>query len=364
MNSTWKTNWEETRRHHEAWWNHEGLVVGAWLPPKCNQRRVFAAQGTEERDYFRYYTDPPYHAEQEDDRLARSCFDGDILPMAETDIGPGSLALYLGAEAGISRETVWFNPCLERIDQPIHFDPDNTWWQITRRTLQACLDKSAGKYLVGCPDLVENLDTLASLRGSEALMIDLIENPGAVLARLEEITWAWFEVYTGIYDLICLEDGSSPFGAFRLWGAGKTAKVQCDASAMLSPRMFRRFVVPFLKEQCAWLDHSMYHLDGHQCLSHLDALLEIDELDAVEWTPDPTVPSGGSPEWFDLYRKILDHGKSVQVVGIKSEEIVPLLDHVGPKGLYLMINNPTQDEWEEIQAVTARYYPGESPPTR
>ena len=318
---------------------------------------------TVERDFLRYYMDPAYHAGQEDARLARSCFSGDTLPMAETDIGPGSLALYLGAEAGISRDTVWFNPCMEEIDRPIRFNQDNAWWQLTRRTIQACLEKSGGKYLVGCPDLVENLDTLASLRGTEALMIDLIENPGAVVARLEEITRAWFEIYSQIFDLIHLEDGSSPFGAFRLWGTGKTAKVQCDASAMLSPRMFRRFVVPFLKEQCAWLDHSMYHLDGHQCLGHLDALLEIEDLDAIEWTPDPAVPGGGSPEWYGLYRRILEHGKSVQAVGIKIEEIAPLLDHVGPKGLYLVINQPTLREWEEIQALAAPYYPGESQPT-
>ena len=80
----------------------------------------------------------------------------------------------------------------------------------------------------------------------------------------------------------------------------------------------------------------MFHLDGHQCLCHLDALLSIDALDAIEWTTDPQVPTGGDPCWYGLYRRILDAGKSVQVPGVQREHIVPLLDAVGPKGMYIM----------------------------
>ena len=43
--------------------------------------------------------------------------------------------------------------------------------------------------------------------------------------------------------------GGVVFGAFRIWGPGKTAKVQCDASAMFSPAMFEQFVVPALTEE-------------------------------------------------------------------------------------------------------------------
>lgn len=355
LNPAWKPNWLETRQSFDAWWNHQGLIVGAWDPPKRNDPHEESRIVKDIDDITRYYSDPIYHAELQHSRLAQSYFGGDILPVAETDIGPGSLALYLGSDPGFARDTVWFNPCMKEIDQPIHFDPANHWWQVTYQTIKACVGKSEQKYLVGCPDLVENLDILASMRGVEALLIDLVDQPQAVLDRLEEINQAWFDIYSRIYDLTRLEDGSSTFGAFRLWGAGKTAKLQCDASAMLSPRMFRRFVIPGLRNQCSWLDHSMYHLDGHQCLCHLDALLEIEDLDAIEWTPDPAVPTGGDPEWYSLYRKIIDHGKSVQAVGVKTDEIIPLLEHVGPKGLYLFCDVPTQSEFEQIQELVRGY---------
>jgi hypothetical protein len=152
-----------------------------------------------------------------------------------------------------------------------------------------------------------------------------------------------------------LEDGSSCFTAFRLWGPGKVAKVQCDTSAMFSPRMFRKFVVPALTAQCEWLNHSMFHLDGHQCIRHLDAILEIEAIDAIEWTPDPQVPPGGDAEWYPMYRKILEAGKSVQAIGVTAAEVKPLLDAVGGKGMYIQTTVDDERELEELLKVVEPY---------
>ena len=47
--------------------------------------------------------------------------------------------------------------------------------------------------------------------------------------------------------------------------------------------------------------------------------------------------TGGHPQWYDLYRRIKAGGKSVQAVGVKPEEVVPLLDAVGPEGMYICL---------------------------
>jgi hypothetical protein len=228
------------------------------------------------------------------------------------------------------------------------FDPANAWWQATEATLKAAAPLAYGKYLVGCPDLVENIDILAALREPQTLLMDMIERPEWVERKVAEINAVWFEAYQRIYDLIKLEDGSSTFGPFRIWGPGKTAKLQCDASAMFSPDMFRRFVVPGLTEQCRWLDHSLYHLDGTQAMGHLDALLEIEELDAIEWTPQAGIEEGGHPRWHALYRRILEAGKSVQVVNVRHDEILPLLDAIGGKGVYVMTSFASEREADDI----------------
>jgi hypothetical protein len=209
--------------------------------------------------------------------------------------------------------------------------------------------------VVGCPDLVENIDIVAALREPQLLLMDMIERPEWVEEKVWEVNEAFFEAFDRIYEMIKLDDGSSCFWAFHLWGPGKTAKVQCDTAAMFSPRMFSRFVVPALTAQCEWLDHSMFHLDGHQCIRHLDLLLEIEALDAIEWTPDPQVPQGGDPEWWPMYRRILEAGKSVQAVGVKAGEVEPLLDAVGGKGMYIHTAVEGEEELAKLLRVVEAY---------
>jgi hypothetical protein len=211
--------------------------------------------------------------------------------------------------------------------------------------------------VVGCPDLVENIDILAALRDPQTLMADMIDRPHWVEQKVAEINRVWFEAYQRIYDIIKLDDGSSVFGAFRIWGPGKTAKLQCDASAMLSPAMFRRFVVPSLTEQCEWLDFSLYHLDGTQALCHLDALLEIDALDAIEWTPQSGIEQGGHPRWYPLYERILRAGKAVQVVNLHGEDLFRLLDRLGGRGVYALTSFSSAAEAESIMARVEPYRP-------
>jgi len=352
MTCAWKPNWEETKRHFINWWHHEGLVLCMWGAPESdNQHEQYDHPGVSpDADYS--YTHPNWRASWNHYTLTRQSFPADVMPVADTDIGPGSLALFMGSDAVLADDTVWFLPCIEPSDPDGHptlrFDPESTWWTITEATLTACAELARGKYLVGCPDLVENIDIVAALRDPQLMLVDMLERPDWVIEKVKEVNQVFFEVYDRVYDIIKLEDGSSVFGAFRLWGPGKVVKVQCDTSAMFSPAMFEKFVVPALTEQCEWLDYAMFHLDGHQCIKHLDLLLDIDALDAIEWTPDPQVPAGGDPAWYPMYRKILEAGKSVQAIGVKPEEVEPLLDAVGGKGLYIMTTFENEEQAAQL----------------
>jgi hypothetical protein len=359
--SMWKANFEETKQHFRDWWHHKGLVIGMWgaptregapheetpVPPKTESVRA-------------RYVNAELRAQRNHHALAHQSFPADVLPLSDTTIGPGSLALFLGSEPGFSPDTVWFDPCIHNCENPealppFEFDQSNEWWKVTERTLRACAELANDKYLVACPDLVENVDILASLREPQTLLMDMIERPEWVEQRVAEINQVWFDAYQRIYDIIKLPDGSSAFGAFRLWGPGKTAKLQCDASAMFSPDMFRRFVLPSLSMQCQWLDNCIYHLDGTQAICHLDALLEIEALDAIEWTPQAGIENGGHPRWFEMYNRILDAGKSLQVVGVQRSEMVPLLDAIGGKGVYMLTEFATPRDAETLMLEVEQY---------
>lgn len=359
MTLAWKPNWSETRRHFSDWWERKGLVLGSWGAPLA-ARPHEAVEFPKALPLVEGYTDAAARANREHGVLAHCAFPADVLPLARADVGPGSLALYLGCEPGFAPDTVWFEPfwhdaATPETLPPLTFDAGNRWWRITEETLRRMAALGRGKYLVGCPDLVENLDILAAIRDSQTVMTDLLERPAWVESKIEEINRAFFDVYNRIYEIIRQDDGGAAFGAFALWGPGKTAKVQCDAAAMISPAMFRRFVVPALDAQCRWLDCSMFHLDGTQCLCHLDALLEIEALDAIEWTPQAGIEQAGSPRWYDLYRRILAAGKSVQVCGAQPEEVLPLLDAIGGRGVYVIVNFRSTGEAEQLAGRVAAY---------
>jgi hypothetical protein len=359
MTLAWKPNWEDTKQHFVNWWNHEGLVLCNWARPTRTAPHEPVDPVPKAPSVEYHYSQPRYRADRSHHDLAWRDFPLDTLPLADTMIGPGSLALLMGSEPGFSPETVWFNPCMDPFDPerypPLRFDPANRWQRIHEQTMAACMERARGRYLVGCPDLVENIDILAALRDPQRLLMDLIERPDWVEQKVWEINEVFFQSYQRIYDIIKLPDGSSCFEAFMLWAPGKVAKVQCDASAMFSVDMFARFVAPALTAQCEWLDYSMFHLDGHQCIQHLDVLLGIEALDAIEWTPDPQVPGGGSAEWYPMYRRILDAGKSVQAIGVRPDEVEPLLDEVGGAGMYIGVATSDVVELERLEEVAERY---------
>jgi hypothetical protein len=356
-NGFWKENWAETQQHFTDWWRHQGLVVALWggappVPPRDPIPDPGPAPNITER-----YCNASWRAQGNLYRLARTSFPLDTLPLAGVDLGPGSLCLALGSEPEFTDATVWYHPCIKDPEAApkLRFDPKNKWWRLHEGLLEESVKLSRGRYLVGCPDLIENIDILVSLRGMEPVLTDMLDCPEWIERMVAEINQMFFKAYDRVYKIIQQPDGSAAFSAFHLWAPGKIAKVQCDASAAFGPSHFKRFVVPALTAQCEWLDYSMYHLDGTQAMCHLDLLLGIEPLDAIEWTPQHGIPGGGSPQWYDLYRRIIKGGKSVQAVGVAAGEVGPLLDAVGPKGMYIGAHCQNPGELETLAKQVEKY---------
>jgi len=337
--ASWAQDWEQTQRAFENWWQCEGMVL--WMTATLPKPREPISLPMEPNDFEERWCNPHYRIDLSEYRMSHTEFFGEAFPQADIQIGPGSLGTFLGANPQFAANTVWYQPCIADPETygPICFETENNHWlDVHLAMIDEALKRSQDRWLVGIPDLIENLDTLAALRGDEPLFFDLIERPGWVSESLAAINEAFFQAFDIFYNRVKDDKGGSIFNPFAIWGPGKTAKVQCDTSASISPRMFRNFVAPYLDAQCRWLDYSLYHLDGTTCLQHLDNLLEIDSINAIEWTPqDQSQPSGGSPYWYDLYKRIKSAGKGVQVIGVRDDELIPLLDAIGPEGTYVMM---------------------------
>ncbi len=127
---------------------------------------------------------------------------------------------------------------------------------------------------------------------------------------------------------------------------------------MISEEDFRRFVLPYIGEQCREIAYTLYHLDGVDALRHLDAILEIEELNAIQWTPGYGEPQGGDPCWYGLYRKILSSGKSVMPCWVQPGELHALLDNTGTDGLNILMDFKSEKDIDNSLRIIERYRTG------
>jgi len=352
----WKAHWPQAKANLIKWWAREGLALSL-TAPRREPIEDIAEPPPAPDDAQAYYSDPAFRSSQAEHQMARTCYLGEAFPYFDTKMGPGTLGKFLGARPRFTHRTVWYDPCIEDPETfgPIRFTPaGNEWWDAHLRLIDEGLRRAEGRYLVGVPDLVENLDTLAAMRGSENLLMDLVERPAWVADRLEEICEAFMVVFEAIFEKVRDPDGGNAFSAFDIWGPGKTAKLQCDISCMISPGTFRRFVVPTLRRQCDWLDYCVYHLDGEGALHHLDALLEIDSLDAIQWTPGDGNAPEGSRKWYGLYRRVRAAGKGLHV-SLMPQDVIGLIDTLGPEGLFIRTWAGDEESGERLLQAVRQY---------
>lgn len=246
--------------------------------------------------------------------LTRLEFLGDAFPVHNVNFGPGVLAAFTGCELHNSEHTTWFHAAedLEAKDVSIKFNDDNIHYRRVRDIYKAAMKRWEGGVQMSMTDLGGTLDVVSSFRPSERLLMDLYDDPDSVKRLAGEVHEAWFAAFNAIDSI--LQPANPGYTAWTpILSAEPYYMLQCDFCYMIGPEMFDEFVKPELSESCSKIEHAFYHLDGPGQLAHLDSLLEIEDLDGVQWVPG----DGAAPcsEWPEVYRKIRDAGKRIQVLG-------------------------------------------------
>ncbi|MBI9102468.1 MAG: hypothetical protein JEY99_08645 [Spirochaetales bacterium] len=358
MNLNWKQNWPETRQHFLDWWKGEGFIISHWGSGFNTGKSLYGiADPGLPVSHEQRHSDEDWVVRSEEYRLSCNYQGGDFLPLVFPDYGTVTLSTFMGVGMRYEEEYILYHPTdlSPENDRKLTFDLENDRFKAMMNICRKLKNSSLDRYAVGFPALPPGLDVLAEVRGTQNLLLDLIMNPEWVKEKLQEINTAYFEYYEQFYQLLKGKDESSLYGWFMLWGPGRVSLAQCDFCAMISPDMFREFEIPVLREHCNHMDHTLFHLDGPTALDKLDALLEVENLDAIEYTPGPQVPQGGDQGYYDMYRKIKAAGKSVQAVEMRADEVIPLMDAVGPEGMYLMINFQNMNEVESVLKSVEQY---------
>ncbi len=357
-------NWAEIKQRFEAWWNLKGMdrplmrIVASKREYSGNSNNNIKYENPEE-----YYTNIKKRVEQYKNYYKTHKFYAEAFPNFDINLGAGSMALYLGCEPIFSEDTIWFKKCVKESWHdfgPLCYNPNNLWWKRHIEMINQAKELINGDFPIGIPDIIENMDILSAMRGPQELCYDLIDEPELIFGYLKQLDELYFKYYDTIYNLVKLEDESSVYTAFQIWGPGKTAKVQCDFSAMMSPSQFKNMVVPFLREQCKKMSNSMYHLDGPGAVKHLDALLEIEELNAVQWTPGAGDPDGANEVWYPIYDKIISANKGLWI-GIGEgmyddwiDKVGKLVKRYGPHHLYILFPEMSDEEAVNLVLLAER----------
>lgn len=353
-----KENWQGTQQRFTKWWNCEKMDRPLiWAVA----RREKLLEGLEQEELPKTPKEMHLSLDVKIPQMRNICrthrFMADSFPYIDLNLGAGSMATYLGSEPEFAWDTIWFKECVtDWKDFNIHFDENNSWFKYHFNIIKQAQACANGEFLVAIPDIIENVDILSALRGPQEFCYDLIDEPELIKSLIDKIDKIYFKYYDRFYDTVKEKDGSCSYTAFHIWGQGKTAKVQCDFSAMMSPSQFQEFVLPSLKKQCKQLDNSIYHLDGKDAIRHIDALMQIKELNALQWTPGAGNPDGGDVQWYPLYEKVRAAGKSlwINIYDGQYEDWIKhadqIIDYFGNQGIYLIF--PTLSENEANRLIS------------
>ena len=266
---------------------------------------------------------------------------GDAVPKWWPNAGPGVLAACLGAELEYSPDTTWFKPLgvSSIAELRPELAPDNFWWGRVQALTSAAIQRWGRKCVVGHTDLGGLIDILASLRGSRELLTDLYDASNHLEQLAERLTRLWLQSYDQLFTVIC-QNRRGTGGWSPVWAPGKSYMLQCDFAYMISPAMFKRFVMPGLAACCDALDYAFYHLDGKGQIPHLDQLLSLERLRGIQW-----IPGDGAPppeDWLPLLRRIREAGKLCQVY-VTCSGALKIARELGGRGFLFYIWGEEQD---------------------
>jgi hypothetical protein len=353
--------WEKVAANARAWW--EGrlgrplvqVCVGGRDPGR--PRPSLPSRG------FASHYDMSVPVEAIVDRwdydLSCTKFLGDAFPHVWPNFGAGVMAAFLGCRVRNTRDTTWFEPPdgAELDELEFAFDPDNAWLRRVEDLMRAAMDRWHGSVQVAMTDLGGTLDVLASFRPAQQLLMDLYDHP----ARVEELTWQLHELWWLYFDRLdaILRAGANP--AYTAWTPLFSEKpyymLQCDLCYMIGPAMFERFVLPELAACCRRLGNPAYHLDGPGQIPHLDMLLAIPELKAIQYVP--TLAARDATKYPDLFRRVRGGGKLIQAYGNHSFIGLRLVDvlaeQIGDASGIAMVASVRPEQEEEARAWLRRW---------
>jgi len=311
----YKEDWPRAQERMKAWWKGELLdrvALQVRAPKEGEEKEEVPSPETVEKRWLDY----DYRMKKWKQDLKTTFWGGEAFPLFGPNLGPDVFASFFGAELEFpDDQTSWVSPIIDSWEErpELELDRDNYWWRKQVELVERAMEEGGneGKWITGIPDTHSGADALAALRGRNDLSVDLYRNPEEVRQAMDELERAVLEIYEEYFSLVEPQRWGSSSGWLPAWNEGKTNVVQADYIALISPEMTEEFFLESIVAEARWLDHAVFHLDGPDAVDKLDLLLDVPDIEAVQWVPG----AGNHPmtDWLPLLKRVQEAGKSLHL---------------------------------------------------
>lgn len=274
-------------------------------------------------------------------------FFGETFPVFFPNLGPEVYAAFYGAELVFGEVTSWSVPLIrdwQDIDR-LQFDRDNIYFRKLEELTACALERSQGRFMVGYTDLHPGIDCAASWRDPQQLCLDLFDAPEQV-KRLAQIAIADFTEIYDHFDAILKRAGQLSVSWMGLPSRGKMHIPCCDFSSMISPAFFKEFVLPVHRQELGGMTHNVYHVDGKGVARHLDDIIELGDIHAVQW-----VQGVGDDQpimqWLPLIKRLQERQMPV-IVDLNKKELPRFIEAISPEGIFLWVAADDEEEEQRL----------------
>lgn len=328
----------------EAWWqceNEERPLITVSVPSDPLGLLPTKHYETPQQAWF----DFDFRIERALAEVKHGTFLAETFPCFEPNMGPDVLSCLFGLQLDFAPSTSWGVPFLERCEQILEIQPDFSApeWVATEELIRRGIEAGRGKWITLFTDLHGNADILSALLGPEATCMEFLDEPDTVRKAIEHVTTGCRQAYRR--QIASLMAEGLPISCWiRAFHQGASYAGQADFSAMVSPEHFAEAILPSVIEEMADADRVIYHLDGEDALRHLDLLLEVPKIDAIQWVYG--AGHGPALRWEKVYKQILSAGKAVKVECETFTDALALHERLGNRGVWYNLAAPDREQAE------------------
>jgi hypothetical protein len=231
MSLLYKPDWEEAQGRYRAWWHGEYFGRCLFSVTARREGMDHIPPPTRPEDPVARWTDLSYLADLNEWQHATTYWGGEAFPIWSGGY-PGHTAIpaFLGCPATLDHATGWWDPVFQDDDweaSTLRLQTEGRWWRFTLELLKTAAEASRGRSIPSIGAFGGCGDTLAALRGTEALLFDCVERPEKVAAAELWLMDQWCEVYDTFAALLNQPDRGCACW-FPLWAPERFYPSHCD----------------------------------------------------------------------------------------------------------------------------------------